>query len=162
MADPAVRPAESSSTSLVDAFLAADYTVCIGERRVTAHVGSPCPALERAAGRRPWCIVSAYNPAGRQCSAQVNLAAAGRLERRLRELDPTVLLPACNRDPAGRWPDEPGWLFAYRDRAQVRELAEEFGQLGVVAGQPSQPVELWLLDAPAGDRLPPHVRVLAP
>ncbi|MDT8450061.1 MAG: DUF3293 domain-containing protein [Wenzhouxiangellaceae bacterium] len=145
----------------IDAFLATDYRVCTGERWVTAHIGRPCPALERAAGR-PWCIITAHNPAGRRRSAQSNRAAAARLENRLRELDPVPMLPACNRDPAGRWPDEPGWLFAFRDPTQVRELAEEFGQLGVVAGQPSQPVELWLLDAPAGGELPPHVRVLAP
>jgi len=98
--------------------------------------------VDQLADGSRWCILTAFNPQGNQVSSRSNLRAHRRLERLLRDRSPRRLLPALNRDPDGRWPDEPGWFFTFEYDREVDELAEAFDQKAVVVGQPGHPAQL--------------------
>lgn len=148
-------------SDLAAAFANAEYVVDIGPATVVVRIGELAPALERATGERPWAIVTAHNPGGVRQPADRNASAHRRLRRHLRELAPGLLLPACNRDPAGRWPDEPGWLFTPESIDQADRLARRFGQCAIVAGRPGQPAGLRMYGNWPG-RLPESARAVGP
>jgi len=129
--------------ALERAFLAAEYHVLAPSGALIVRPGQSCPVLDRLAGGRRWCILTAFNPGGRRCSAVANRRRAARLNAALDDAAPALRLPACNRDPAGRWPDEPGWLLSFDTPDPVHELARRFGQVGVVCGGRGGPAQLW-------------------
>lgn len=128
--------------ALVAAFKAAEYVVDGPGATIVIRVGEPTTALDRLLDDRPWAVITAHNPDGRPRAAEANAAAERSLGERLRKLRPAVLLPGCNRDPSGLWPDEPAWLFTPRSLRQVDALARRFDQRAVVAGRPGSPAEL--------------------
>lgn len=128
--------------TLAAAFAAAEYVIRVDPAPIVIRIGECTPALDRLLDGRHWAVVTAHNPGGMRRSASRNDAAQRLLTRDLRELAPDVLLAACNRDPHGRWPDEPGWLFTPESAAQADALATRFGQRAIVVGQPGHPAEL--------------------
>ncbi|MDT8437977.1 MAG: DUF3293 domain-containing protein [Wenzhouxiangellaceae bacterium] len=141
---PVMLAKSESEPSLINCFVQAIYEVEDQGRRwrlVPGEIPLGPPALDTA---EAWCVITAHNPGARRCSEERNRAAANALEQSLRAQAPSLLLPTVHRDPAGDWPDEPGWLFGCRDPGQVHALARRFDQLGVLRGQTGQAVELWL------------------
>lgn len=128
--------------SLTEAFAAAEYVVEANCGFITIRVGVATPALDRHLDGRSWALITAYNPDGRLCAAEANAAAQRSLERSVRALQPAVILKACNRDPSGRWPDEPAWLFTPKRMCVADRLAQRFGQRAIVVGAPGAPARL--------------------
>lgn len=128
--------------SLAMAFAATDYLVRAEPEPITIRVGVASRALDRVLDGRCWAIITAHNPDGVRRSDRRNAEAHKRLERDLHAIAPAIVLPARNRDPAGQWPDEPGWLFTPESFAQADGLARRFGQRALVTGKPGQPAEL--------------------
>jgi len=120
--------------ALIAAFAAAEYVVDAGPEPIFVRPGRATPALDRLLDGRQWAIITAHNPDGRMQSGRHNAAAHRRLEQYLHRLAPAARLPACNRDPAGDWPDEPGWLLTPNDIAQADRAARRFGQRAIVTG----------------------------
>lgn len=133
--------------ALIAAFAAAEYRVDTGAASLTVELGRPSPALDRSLDGRPWAIITAHNPDGRLQSRARNAAAHLQLGQCLNRITPAVCMPACNRDPSGKWPDEPGWLFTPDTMADADRLARRFGQRAIVAGGDGQPAELRIHDA---------------
>lgn len=139
--------------ALIAAFAAAEYVVDADPSPIVVRVGRATPALDRLLDGRQWAIVTAHNPDGRLQSRRRNAAAHGRLQQCLNRLGPAACLPACNRDPAGDWPDEPGWLLTPNDIAQVDHVARRFGQRAVVTGGADRPAALRVYDADGARRV---------
>ncbi len=118
---------------LIDAYRAAQYRVNavpafslrIGQRSEALY------RLVREAGAATACFITACNPLGELTDASANAAANVRLGFLLRALTPH-LWSATGVDPAGSWPDEPGYLAAGIALAQARELGARFGQNAIV------------------------------
>lgn len=140
---------QETSASLVEAFAATEYVVrahCndasddernnTPDEDVVIRIGQPTPALDGLLGGRRWVVITAHNPDGVRHSDDRNAAAQQALEQCLRELRPETMLPVCNHDPSGQWPDEPAWLLACDNFSAADALARRFGQRAVVAGQP--------------------------
>ena len=133
--------------ALIAAFAAAEYLVDVGPRPIALRLSRQTPALDRILGGRTWAIVTAHNPDGHPQTHRRNAAAHATLEACLDRIAPAMRLPACNRDPKGRWPDEPGWLFTPEDVTQADRLARRFGQRAIVTGGAGQRAELRIYDA---------------
>ncbi|MFW5926505.1 MAG: DUF3293 domain-containing protein [Wenzhouxiangella sp.] len=149
----------SRRDDLVRAFLQTDYLVSTAAGSLTVRIGAEHPRLDRQIGYRPWAIVTAFNPGATESASGDNRRRHARLVERT-ERAGLASLPACNRDPSGSWPDEPGLLVYPCDSDSARKLAREFGQLGVVTGAPGEMARLELIgkDWPA-DVSGPGVRV---
>jgi len=128
--------------ALIAAFTAAEYIVDAPDDRIVIRVGETSPALDRLLGERPWAVITAHNPDGRLCSAKTNATAQRSLEESLRDLQPVALLSVSNRDPEGRWPEEPAWLFTLQSLSQADRLARRFGQRATLTGLPGAPAQL--------------------
>lgn len=124
------------------AFAAAEYVVEAENEVIVIRVDEPTPDLDRLLDGRPWAVITAHNPDGRLRDADENAAAQRSLDERLRKLRPDVTMNACNRDPAGRWPDEPARLFTPESFDQADRLAARFGQRAIVTGLPGAPARL--------------------
>lgn len=137
----------SDDSRLGAAFRSADY--CVehdGETRIL-NIGLPAPPalaawIERHNGRRPAWLITAYNPGGEPRDDAANRAHAWVLTETL-ERCAIRRLSATNRDPAGNWPDEPGWLVAGLEEGRARHLARRFGQAAIVAVRATQVDLLW-------------------
>lgn len=143
--------------ALIAAFTAAEYLVETEAGPIAFRLGRTTPALDRVLHGRRWAVITAHNPDGRLQSRRHNAAAHGRLRQALERLAPATCVPACNRDPAGDWPDEPGWLFTPAEITEVDRLARRFGQRATVAGGAGRPAELRVYGA-GGTRLPDFAR----
>lgn len=140
--------------ALAAAFAAAEYLVRSNDDRIVIRIGAETPALDSRLDGRSWALITAHNPDGRRCSDDRNERAQRTLEQCLRELRPAELLEACNRDPAGHWPDEPAWLFTPESISQADRLARRFGQRAIVVGDAGKAAALRiyrdLASAPTG------------
>lgn len=142
---------------LSKAFMATEYRVETGAETVTVRIGESAPALDRLLSERlngrSWAIITAHNPDGRVQPADRNAAAHLELEQHLRTISPSLMLEVCNRDPSGRWPDEPAWLFEFEDISRADRLAHRFGQRAIVTGRPGRPAALRIYDDVPDSRL---------
>lgn len=129
---------------LVRAFLQTDYVVFAAGGPLTVRIGAPHPRLDRETGNRAWAIVTAFNPDATECAASDNQRRHGELIDAARGAG-LATMPACNRDPSGRWPDEPGLLLHPCDAGTATDLARRMGQLGVVTGRAGEAAELLLI-----------------
>jgi len=132
---------------LIDAFAAAQYVVDAKPKPIVLQLGRTMPALDRILDGRAWALVTAHNPDGRRQSPGRNALAHKALTACLDRIAPVMRLPTSNRDPAGHWPDEPGWLFTPEDIMQADGLAQRFGQRAIVTGGAGQCTELRIYDA---------------
>jgi len=120
--------------ALASAFVETDYLVEAPAGTISVRIGATAPLLDRQLAGRPWAIITAHNPDGCRRSRHHNAAAHAKLQRELTGMKPDVVLPACNRDRAGQWPDEVGWLFTPASMAQTDALARKYGQRAIVTG----------------------------
>lgn len=150
-----MRPEE-----LLQAFFTTHYRVATpGEATLTVRIGRAHPALDRLVGQQPWAIITACNPGAEPLDPSENQARHRRLCRRAGQGGWSTR-PAVNRDPSGKWPDEPGLLLAGIDAAAAGELAREFGQVAFVSGHPDDNARLQLLGADWRGHLPVWARRL--
>lgn len=145
---------------LVRAFLDTEYLVFIADDPCTVRIGRAHPPVDRQTANQPWAIVTAYNP---DAVGQSRIDNRRRHERLVDRVKAAGLetSPACNRDPSGRWPDEPGLLLHPCPVETARHLALEFGQAGFVASRPGMPAGLWLIGDGWPARLPEHCQRIA-
>lgn len=140
---------------LVRAFLDTEYVVSAGGEPYIIRIGRTHPRIDRRIGNQPWAIVTAYNPGAVDRSEVDNRRRHASLVR-MAESTGLRTIEACNRDPSGQWPDEPGLLLYPCAGDMAKELALEFGQVGFVAGRAGTPAELWLIGNGWPARLPEH------
>lgn len=145
---------------LLDAFLATEYRVWPVADTVVVRIGAPAPGLDWRLRHRPWVIITPYNPGGIQADPEDNMDALTRMCIRLNRDFGLELHPARNVDPSGRWPDESAVLAVKPPEHVIRQAVDEFGQLGVVSGGPSQVVELWVFGEGWPEALPKWVRCM--
>jgi len=149
MSQPAV---DSPQHRLLHAFMLAEYAVIVDGREGIVRVSRSHRWLDRALVGQPWAIVTACNPAGQRLPPADNTVRHRQLTDLARALGPCH--PACNRDPAGDWPDEPGVLLARIRIEPVDALARRFEQAAVVTGRAGQPACLRLYGDGWPDALP--------
>lgn len=134
----------NAAAALIPAFLQARYEVWAAGRWWVIEPGTE-PDGPPCIGDHPlWCIVTGHNPGGQRRPASRNRRAARALCRQLLERGPAVLLPACNRDPAGHWPDEPGWLTSLGSEPEIDALVQRFEQRAVLCGGRERRTRLWV------------------
>ncbi|KEZ77009.1 DUF3293 domain-containing protein [Salinisphaera hydrothermalis] len=124
-------------TELSDAFESTDYCAEYQNETVTLNLYHPTPAglaawIEGHNGPTPAWLITAYNPGGEAASDRDNRARESLLDNLLDRAG-LACLPAVNRDTAGSWPNEPGWLVAGLEEGMARQLGRRFGQAALVA-----------------------------
>lgn len=138
---------EMGSAKLEAAFRAAIYRVDLPEGQFDLRIGVADSAFDdclRRRGVQCWGIVTAYNPGGVLFSADENLLGQARLCERLKGLG-WEFFSACNLDPLGDWPPEPGCLVLDADLGRLHALARDFSQLALVCGERGlAPVLQWV------------------
>lgn len=129
------------------AFMATNYCVEYDGHVIVLNPTEPTPAE-----LRPWLtshvgagsawLVTAHNPGGELARAPRNRTRTWLLDMLLSRHGITCL-PAVNKDPAGHWPDEPGWLIAGLEEGHLRCLAVRLGQAAVLAVGSNTVALLW-------------------
>lgn len=127
------------------AYRAARYVVMAPGGTITLRCGA-LPAREqdalRALGvRQRWALITPCNPRSRRLRPHANRA---RLRRFHAELRARCIrwYPSVNRDPAGRWPDEPGALLVDVAPALARALARRYRQNAFLTARRGRPAYL--------------------
>lgn len=141
-----IRGRSTLSTQLVEAYEAAEYCVDAGVSFVL-RIGRPSAALARVLrrhGTAACAFITACNPEGQLLSAAENAARTLELEADLRRFSP-LLLPASGVDPAGHWPEEPGFLVLGCAPAVIEVLGRRYRQNAVVLCQEDAVPRLLLL-----------------
>lgn len=145
----AVRPV-AKRAELEPVYRSAEYDVETESETLILRIGAPVPEITswmNTHGLRRVVLFTACNPGSRPATARDN-------EQRQRRLEQAVAnhglraWPACNRDPLGHWPDEPGLAIADLSDSVLVEWLEHFDQNAVV-----------LLEPPAVPRLVWHPAV---
>ena len=151
-------PAHSNpGADLLQAFLQTEYVVLPRADAIAIGIGKCHRELDHILDHRSWAVVTACNPGAVAADAEAN-------ERRHQQLLAAIadagldFRPACNRDPRQQWPDEPSLLIINAESDWLVELTRRLGQLALVAGQPGDPAELWLVDGEWNEELPEYVR----
>lgn len=132
------------------AFLKTRYRVFMPTGVVDLRVDSAEPVLAhlmRTDGVHRAALLTAHNPDGRQHGLFSNRRSQRILLQRLARMGLRVL-PACNQDPARRWPDEPSMLIPGMTIACARRHAARHGQAAF----------LWI----SGDAVPRLVETATP
>jgi hypothetical protein len=139
-----VRP--NLSPQLLSAYEGADYVV-LTKPELVLRIGEPSPRLDRMleqSGAGTAAFITAANPHSEPRSAKENAPAIAALD----ELVAASGYPrhrAEGRDPAGRWPAEPGLLIIGIYRANAQALGKHFGQNAIVFIEKGKPPELLVL-----------------
>ncbi|MBL6751368.1 MAG: DUF3293 domain-containing protein [Nevskia sp.] len=137
------------------AYRACHYLVLLDGHALILRPGIADPLADRrlaqeAGVARAWAVLTPCNPGSAPLDAAAN---AERLERLRNALAQAGLncRHSLNRDPAGRWPDEPGFLVCDPPAGLVDGLARAFGQNAYLAGGPgTAPALVWLAGCDAG------------
>lgn len=133
------------------AYLACDYVVLLPAGELVLRPGLADPESDRrlvaeARVAQQWALITPCNPGSAVLAGTDNLARLGQM-RSLLEAAGYGCRRSVNRDPAGRWQDEPGWLLCDVPEPFVRELAGRFEQNAYLAGAIGAPPALvWLAD----------------
>lgn len=129
------------------AFRATVYRVETSAGRFDLKIGVADAAFDdylRTEGVDRWGILTACNPGASRLPDEENLFRQNRLCDRLKELG-WRFLAACNLDPEGDWPPEPGCCVLQVDPTLLCELAGDFSQLAVISGEVGlSPCLLWV------------------
>lgn len=121
--------------SLAAAYARTDYRILL-PRPLSLRAGRrPAPGSLRAqCGRHArWAVLTPCNPRSRRLSAKANARRLRQLERLLRRQG-IRHWSSVNRDPRGRWPDEPGWLLLDAGCARLLKLGRRFRQNALLTG----------------------------
>lgn len=136
-----------NAAALEAAFRATVYRVEMPEGRFDLRIGVAAAAFDECLRTRDvgrWGIVTACNPGAVRLSDDENRRCQAQLGERLAGLGWTFFA-ACNLDPEGAWPPEPGCLVLQIEREALCALAAEFSQLAVVCGETGSPPRLlWI------------------
>jgi len=141
-----VRP--SLSTQLHAAYRGADYVV-LSKPELVLRIGEPSSRLDNLleqSGAATAAFVTAANPNSEARSAKENAPAIAALD----EMVKAAGYPrhrAEGRDPAGRWPAEPGLLVVGIYLANAEALGRLFGQNAIVFIEKGKAPELVVLAA---------------
>ena len=139
-----MRP--SLSPQLLAAYQGADYVV-LSKPELVLRIGEPSSRLDtllEQSGATTAAFITAANPNGEPRSAKENAPAIAALD----EMVKASGYPrhrAEGRDPAGRWPAEPGLLVVGIYRANAEALGRHFGQNAVVFIEKRKAPELVVL-----------------
>ncbi|WP_038028240.1 DUF3293 domain-containing protein [Thioalkalivibrio sp. ALE31] len=161
-ADPAPGRAECAPTrsrraELEQAYRKARYCVETAD-------GSWVLRIDRAAdevaawmaghGTHRLVVLTACNPGSQPLTEEENQQRQQRLERAVTEQGLRAW-PACNRDPLGHWPDEPGLAIADLPEHLLARWLETFGQNAAVLLEPPAPPRLVWRAGRTGRPVPP-------
>jgi hypothetical protein len=130
-------PADIASTTpegLLQAFAQTDYRVRLDADDVVVRVGCGHDRLDRSLDGRDWTIITAFNPGARPGDDGDNRRRHERLCDDARQSG-FETRPSVNRDPSGRWPDEPGLLIVGLNADARAQLARRFDQAAVLIGR---------------------------
>lgn|GEM_PF-3580189 len=147
--------------ALIQGFLETRYRVQL-EPALVVLVGQSSAMLDSLAGSAGWAILTAWNPDATPQGADRNRRANQALldDLLINRTGPVIktihLAQQDSEQPT--WPEEQGWFFAIDHVNQVHGLAQRYGQLGSLIGQPGQAIELWLYGKRWPASLPAHVR----
>lgn len=137
------------------AYRRAHYCICATDFEIALHVDHYDPLAEkRILSLYPlthWTILTPFNPYSRLLTPAEN---AKRLEKLIDRLNQRRQrwLPTLNRDPEGRWPDEPGTFLCNPPPKLTESLARHFGQFAYLRGQIGQAPNLIWLRMPENSR----------
>jgi hypothetical protein len=94
--------------------------------------------------RSEWFIITPCNPRSELAREELNLFYFNELRYEL-EARSGHWFKALNRDPAGEWPDEPGFLVVDAGRVWIMDLGRRFYQNALVTAKLGEaPRLLWL------------------
>jgi hypothetical protein len=123
----------SATRRLERAYTGTDYLV----GRMTLRIGRPLP--DRLLGKANCAIIiTAANPESRRAPRAMNARRDARLQVILRS-EAAGIMPTLARDPARRWPDEPGWLAKGLSLMHAAAIARRFRQNAIVVLRRRQP-----------------------
>lgn len=127
------------------------YCICAADTEIVLRVDHYDPLAETRilslCPFRHWSILTPFNPYSRLMTPAEN-------GKRLEELVDLLnrrhqrWLPTLNRDPGGRWPDEPGTFLCDPPPQLTESLGRHFGQFAFLRGQIGQPPHLTWLKKP--------------
>ncbi len=143
MMDAAVR------ASLEAAYRGTDYCVQLpaGELRLKVdrqQEDEERRLREEAGVESHWAIVTPCNPVSQALSTQANQERLDRLAASL-EAQSIRHIASVNRDPQGKWPDEPGFLLCDPLPGLAEQLGRRFQQNAILTGKLGEaPQLLWL------------------
>lgn len=131
---------------LAAAYARTRYTVLLPRGELILRLGAADAAADRrlraeAGVQACWAIVTPCNPRSEIAPEQANAAALRALEEAV-ERAAQAHVPAVNRDPDRRWPDEPGLLLCDPPAGLAEALGRRFGQHAIVAGKLGGQAEL--------------------
>ncbi|MBA4742120.1 MAG: DUF3293 domain-containing protein [Azoarcus sp.] len=118
---------------MIAAYEAAEYRVEV-DPTIHLRIGQANEALARLMTDKSMttaAFLTACNPHGQMLAAADNATRTAALGAELERFAPLVL-PACGVDPAGRWPDEPGFLALGCPPAIIEALGRRHRQNAVV------------------------------
>jgi hypothetical protein len=132
--------------SLIEAFGDTDYRVCLDPAEwASIRIGQPPPAsLRTIIGRRPWGLITAWNPRSQPRADADNLAAQRELLSALSRSPEALIFPAIGVGTSG-W-SEPGLFAIGPDPATCDQLARHHRQLAYVHGHADGIAVLRLLE----------------
>ena len=137
MAQDGIPPVDT--TTLLEAYLAADYRAQVEGASLPLRVGEPAPALDAAVPAAPgaaaaWTVVTAWNPQSRPQGARANATADAALHAWLRARGLRAW-PAVGGSVDAQW-EEHGWLVAGLEAATADALARRHDQAGLGRHRP--------------------------
>jgi hypothetical protein len=135
---------------MLTAYEGADYVV-LSKPELILRIGEPSSRLDallEQAGATTAAFVTAANPHSEPRSAKENAPAIAALDEMVRASG-YPRHRAEGRDPAGRWPAEPGLLVIGIYLANAVALAGVFGQSAIVFIEKGKAPELVVLSASA-------------
>jgi hypothetical protein len=130
---PAARSPSLIDPLLIQAYRQAEYRV-LGDRAMVLRIDVASAALaglHRALNVDCSAFITVCNPFSQQTAAAVNRAQQALLAAEMRSRDLQVV-DAIGVDPAGHWPDEPGFLVPGMSEQEARQSGARFAQNAVV------------------------------
>lgn len=127
----------------------ASYQVMLDGGNIDFHIGRYDAEAERRLAAetgliREWFIITPCNPRSEPAREELNLFYFNELRYEL-EQNSGKWFKTLNRDPSGKWPDEPGFLVADAERTWVMDLGRRFLQNALVTARLGEaPRLLWL------------------